>query len=130
METRIFVVNLDLLNEHQNARGYMHLTDEEFMSLSEEQGSTYSVAGFQEAFNNNFISTENCVIRVIEVDSEQTELRNKLQDIYNDIVMLKEGTWEPDYMSCMASIGSIEKICEILNIKIDINEQENNNTRP
>ena len=122
METRVFVVNLDLLHEHQNARGYMHLTEEEFMTLAEEQGSVYSVPGFEEAFNNNFISTENCVIKVIEVDSEQTELRNKLQDIYDDIVMLKEGTWEPDYVSCMASIRSIEKICEILNIKIDTNE--------
>lgn len=121
MGTRVFVVNLDLLHEHQNARGYLHLTDEEFMSLSEEQGSVYSTTGFEEAFNNNFVSTENCVIRILEV-GENKELQNPLQDIYSDIQLLKSGDWIPDDDSCEASLGSVRKIAELLNIELKENE--------
>lgn len=121
METRVFVVNLDLLHEHQNARGYMHLTDEEFMSLSEEQGATHSVIGFQEAFNNSYISTENCVIRILEV-GENKELQSPLQDIYSDIQLLKSGDWVPDDYSCEASLGSIRRIAESLDIELKENK--------
>lgn len=62
-ETRVYVV--DTFNIKK--RSWKDLTDEEFISLVEEEGNIYTLGGFQEAFNAQDISTEIDVIRFINV---------------------------------------------------------------
>lgn len=58
-ETRVYVINVD-------DKGSDDYTNEEFMTRAEEQGTVYSLKGFQEAFNyENIVCTENKYIRII-----------------------------------------------------------------
>jgi hypothetical protein len=63
-ETRVYLIDL---NEVELDEGYRKLTDEEFMKVSESQGTVYSLAGFQQNFNNDMVNQNNSVIRFIEV---------------------------------------------------------------
>ena len=54
---RVYVVNCDLYDGD-----LYNLSNEEFMDIAEEQGSVYSLAGFQYAYNQ-----DNLFIRFIEV---------------------------------------------------------------
>lgn len=66
METRVYVIEA-----HQslrfNEKIYTHLTDEEFISIAEENGTVYSTQGFQNAYNNDDINPSFQVIRFINI---------------------------------------------------------------
>ena len=66
VETRVCVIEA-----HQSLRFdekiYTHLTDEEFVSIAEENGTVYSIKGFQDAYNNDDINPAVQVIRFINV---------------------------------------------------------------
>lgn len=62
-ETRVYVI--DTFNVR--GRNWNDLTDEEFITLAEQDGNIYTLEGFQEAFNVQDINTEIDVIRFINV---------------------------------------------------------------
>lgn len=59
-ETRVYVINVDKIEED-----YMSLTNEEFMTEAENQGTVYSLKGFENAFNWSDINSFTQVIRII-----------------------------------------------------------------
>lgn len=64
-EIRVYAINVDFYDDEI----YLEtLTNEEFISIAEEQGAVYSLKGFEYIFNNEYIDTINCYIRFIEVD--------------------------------------------------------------
>lgn len=48
----------------------------------------------------------------------QSELEELLSGVYTDILMLQDGTWQPDEHSCQATIEAIEKIANELNLEL------------
>lgn len=62
-ETRVYVI--DTLNVKE--RNWNDLTNEEFINLAEEDGNVYTLQGFQEAFNSQYINAEIDVVRFINV---------------------------------------------------------------
>ena len=76
VETRVYLVtNIDsigLMSDILNGdKHHSELTDDEFMTLAEEDGGVYTLQGFQEAFNNGDVSSVADVIRVITVPIQQ-----------------------------------------------------------
>jgi len=65
-ELRVFVVDVDQADDDFNK----DCDDETFMTQAEMNGSVYSLVGFEQAFNNNEVSTENAFIRIIEVHEQ------------------------------------------------------------
>ena len=63
VEIRVYVIDIFTLEEQY----WNDLTDDEFMTLAEEQGNIYTLQGFQEAFNSQDINTEIDAIRFISV---------------------------------------------------------------
>ena len=61
-ETRVYVVDMNDNNFDGD-----NTTDEEFMTLAEENGRVYTLDGFQEAFNFEEINSSIDVIRFIAV---------------------------------------------------------------
>jgi len=61
VETRVYVV--DSYNEDYAPI----MNDDDFMTLAEEQGRVYTLLTFQEAFNNEDVSSSTDVIRIIDV---------------------------------------------------------------
>lgn len=61
-ETRVYVVDMN-----DNDFDGDNTTDEEFMTLAEENGRVYTLDGFQEAFNFEEINSSIDVIRFITV---------------------------------------------------------------
>ena len=57
---RYYLIDLNVIGDF-----YLRCSDEEFMSIAEEQGFVYSLEGFQDAFNNCSIDQENCILRII-----------------------------------------------------------------
>lgn len=64
METRVYVI--DTFNVRE--RDWNTLTDEEFITLAEEDGNIYTLKSFQEAFNSQDVNTEIDIIRFINVE--------------------------------------------------------------
>ena len=61
METRVYVVDVhSVVNKHHS-----ELTDEQGMSLSEKQGTVYTLSGFQEDFNIGRFDEPHYVIRFL-----------------------------------------------------------------
>jgi hypothetical protein len=59
VEKRVYVIDV-------NEDGYSpNMSDEEFQTLSEEQGRVYTLNGFQEAFNDEEINSAIDIIRFI-----------------------------------------------------------------
>ena len=44
------------------------LSDQEFMNVAEDNGTVYTLQGFQHAFNNDEVNSSEEFIRIIEVD--------------------------------------------------------------
>jgi hypothetical protein len=61
IETRVYIVSQDSNNLFDG-----DFSDEKFMGIAEEQGTVYTLKGFQEAFNNLDINISS-VIRIINV---------------------------------------------------------------
>lgn len=62
VETRAYV--LDTFNVNKE---WAKLSDEEFITLVEEEGNIYTLNGFQEAFNNAEVNSEIDIVRFISV---------------------------------------------------------------
>jgi hypothetical protein len=59
---------------------------------------------------------------------ELEKVRELLDHIYTDILMFRDNEWEPDYMSCQATIAIVEDLAKELNIEVqDLREETNNN---
>lgn len=58
---RVYVINIDLVEDVYPVK----LSNEEFMNIAEEQGLVYTLLGFQDAFNECLVNTDNCFIRFI-----------------------------------------------------------------
>lgn len=63
VEIRVYVI--DTFNSQK--QDWSNLTDEEFITIAEEDGNIYTIQGFQEAFNLGDINTDIDVIRFISV---------------------------------------------------------------
>ena len=61
-ETRVFVVNVD-----ETELDVIQLNKDEFCSLAEQQGSVYTLEGFQKDFNKGFINAMTDEIRFYNV---------------------------------------------------------------
>jgi len=57
-ETKIYMIEVD-------DKGSDDYTNEEFITLAEEQGTVYSLKGFQDEFNYTDSISENHYIRII-----------------------------------------------------------------
>ena len=62
VETRVYVIEINNSDISE-----LTLTNDEFMTLAEEDGRVYSLKGFQEAFNLEEVNTAIDVIRFINV---------------------------------------------------------------
>ena len=63
-EIRVYVVDV-----HSDTDELIPLlSDEEFMNVSEDNGTVYTLKGFQHAFNNDLINSSEEFIRIIEVE--------------------------------------------------------------
>ena len=68
MSIRVYVINLDKLDVVKGSDDY---SNEEFMNMAEEQGTVYTLKGFQNAFNyEESISSFNCYLRFIDTERE------------------------------------------------------------
>lgn len=68
MSIRVYIINLDKLDDIKGSDDY---SNEEFMDIAEEQGTVYTLKGFQNAFNyEESISPINCYIRFIDTERE------------------------------------------------------------
>lgn len=67
---KVYAVNVYELQEDVkdsiDVVGWSSVPDWEFMDMAEEQGNVWSLAGFEEAFNNVEIATDMFYIRIIE----------------------------------------------------------------
>ena len=61
-ETRVYLVDLTKIEYSISPR---YWDDEQFITVSEEQGSVYSLEGFQNAYNNDENNQNNTIIRII-----------------------------------------------------------------
>lgn len=61
-ETRVFVVNVD-----ETELDVIQLNEDEFCSLAEQQGTVYTLEGFQKDFNKGFINAMTDEIRFYNV---------------------------------------------------------------
>ena len=68
-EIRVYVVNADL---YEGEDLIQELSNEEFIALAEEQGTVYSLKGFENAYNDDCVDTINTFIRFIKVESEES----------------------------------------------------------
>lgn len=66
-ETRIYIVNMDGMNENESIE---QLTNEQFVERAERRGSVYSLKGFERAWNEGvYMDTPDySYIRVLEVE--------------------------------------------------------------
>jgi len=52
------------------------------------------------------------------------EVQDLLSELYTDMLMLKDGSWQPDKHTCDASIDAIETIALKLNLTVSDNRDE------
>lgn len=64
-ELRVYLIDIEKLDE---CIGADDLSDNEFIEIAEEQGTVFSLKGFQESFNRtDEINTTNQYLRIIEI---------------------------------------------------------------
>jgi len=63
METRFYLIGVGTIPDDNEQ--VEELTDEEFMTLAEEQGTVYSCEGFAEDLNHDNIDTTDYWVRAI-----------------------------------------------------------------
>lgn len=78
---RYYLVDVSLLDDFNP-----YCSDEEFMTIAEEQGSVYSEDGFVSAFNNEEINEVNSFLRIIEVKStsDTTDIINYIKGVIKE----------------------------------------------
>ena len=62
-ELRVYVLDIDIVENYNE-----YVTDEIFMELAEQEGTVYSLKGFQNAFNDELVNSSTDLIRFIEVE--------------------------------------------------------------
>lgn len=83
---RIYVIDIDCLSDDAGTIHYTELSDEEFITEAELQGSVYgSLEQFQLAFNHSEVNTSNQVIRIIE-DKQSFAISSLSRDDLKKIV--------------------------------------------
>lgn len=75
-ETLIYIVSLDSIEDVELRKSIERLnkTDAEletFMDLAEEQGTVYSLPGFEQAFNTFSYPVVDCIMKIVEVEMAQ-----------------------------------------------------------
>lgn len=68
-EIRVAVIDItQLTEEQQNTKDYHDISNEEFYTIAEEQGTVFTISGFTNAFNETEVSTTDDVIRFIPIN--------------------------------------------------------------
>lgn len=68
-EIRVYIVNADM---YEGEEYICDLSNEAFMAIAEEQGTVYSLKGFEWSYNNEDVDTINTYMRIIEVECEES----------------------------------------------------------
>ena len=63
-ETRVYVLDVQDISIY---KGFEELTEEEWIAECERQGRVYSLQGFERAFNEEVVSTDFDVVKIINV---------------------------------------------------------------
>ena len=70
-EIRVAVIDItQLTEEQQNTKDYHDISNEEFYTIAEEQGTVFTISGFTNAFNETEVSTSDDVIRFIPINTD------------------------------------------------------------
>lgn len=87
-EIRVYVVNAEL---YDGEKWIQELSNKEFIAIAEEQGTIYSLKGFENDYNDDCVDTINTFIRFIKVESERGDVFSGIDsDLYNCIADLDE----------------------------------------
>ena len=66
-EIRIYAIDIDSISKELDGKRMKDITKEEFMAESEKQGLVYTLEKFEQAFNQEEVSTNYMFIRIYEV---------------------------------------------------------------
>lgn len=66
-EIRVYAIDIDSISKELDGKRMKDITKEEFMAESEKQGLVYTLKKFEQAFNQEEVSTNYMFIRIYEV---------------------------------------------------------------
>lgn len=66
-EIRVYAIDIDSISKELDGKRMNDITKEEFMAESEKQGLVYTLEKFEQAFNQEEVSTSYMFIRIYEV---------------------------------------------------------------
>lgn len=66
-EIRVYAIDIDSISKELDGKRMKDITKEEFMAESEKQGLVYTLEKFEQAFNQEEVSTSYMFIRIYEV---------------------------------------------------------------
>ena len=66
-EIRGYAIDIDSISKELDGKRMKDITKEEFMAESEKQGLVYTLEKFEQAFNQEEVSTNYMFIRIYEV---------------------------------------------------------------
>lgn len=66
-EIRVYAIDIDSISKELDGKHIKDITKEEFMAESEKQGLVYTLEKFEQAFNQEEVSTSYMFIRIYEV---------------------------------------------------------------
>ena len=66
-EIRVYAIDIDSRSKELDGKRMKDITKEEFMAESEKQGLVYTLEKFEQAFNQEEVSTNYMFIRIYEV---------------------------------------------------------------
>lgn len=66
-EIRVYAIDIDSISKELDGKRMKDITKEEFMAESEKQGLVYTLEKFEQAFNQEEVSTNYMFIRIYEV---------------------------------------------------------------
>lgn len=59
--------------------------------------------------------------QIVNPTERNEELTHRLSMVYTDMLMLKDGSWEPDGSSINATLGNLEVIAALLGVTVEDN---------
>ena len=71
-EIRVYAIDIDSISKELDGKRMKDITKEEFMAESEKQVLVYTLEKFEQAFNQEEVSTNYMFIRIYEVQENQT----------------------------------------------------------
>lgn len=66
-EIRVYAIDIDSISKELDGKRMKDITKEEFMAESKKQGLVYTLEKFEQAFNQEEVSTSYMFIRIYEV---------------------------------------------------------------